>query len=51
MDPTTTNVDDRDQWRARINRALSDLQSHATHLVQTHPVPEPADVEGSADTD
>jgi hypothetical protein len=32
MDPTTTNVEERDQWRARISRALSELQSHAGHI-------------------
>ena len=32
MDPTTTNAEERDQWRARINRALSELQAHSTHL-------------------
>jgi hypothetical protein len=49
MDPTTTNVEERDQWRARINRALSELQSHADHL-QTA-APSPAEQESSLDSD
>jgi len=32
MNPTTTNVEERDQWRARLNRALAELQTDAPHI-------------------
>ncbi len=32
MNPTTTNVEERDQWRARLNRALSELQVEPPHI-------------------
>lgn len=33
MTPSTTNVDERDQWRAKINRALAELRpSDLSHL-------------------
>lgn len=50
MDPTTTNVEERDQWRARIHRALSDLQSHAGHI-DGRTRSDPTDPEPSADPD
>lgn len=28
----STDVDDRDQWRARITRALAELQTDAPHI-------------------
>jgi hypothetical protein len=49
MDPTTTNVEERDQWRARISRALSELQSHSDHL-QAAP-PSPTEQESTLDSD
>lgn len=50
MDPTTTNVEERDQWRARISRALSELQSHSTHL-QAALTSETTELEASADSE
>ena len=32
MPPTSTNVEERDQWRAKINRALAELQTDAPHI-------------------
>lgn len=49
MEPTTTNVEERDQWRARIRRALSDLQTHAAHIDAR--VPAPTQEKTSADPD
>lgn len=50
MDPTTTNVEERDQWRARISRALSELQSHAGHVDGTV-TSDVTDTEPSGDSD
>jgi hypothetical protein len=41
MMPTTTNVEERDKWRARITRALAELQTEAPHIDSR--VQEPAD--------
>ncbi|MBX3232269.1 MAG: hypothetical protein KIT84_21840 [Labilithrix sp.] len=32
MTPTTTDIEERDKWRARINRALAEFQTHADHI-------------------
>ena len=50
MNPTTTNVEERDQWRARINRALAELlPSDLSHIDGR--VTENADAEMSGDAD
>ena len=50
MDPTTTNIEERDQWRARISRALSELTSHAGHI-DGRASSDVSDSESSADPD
>lgn len=50
MNPTTTNVEERDQWRARINRALLELlPTNAPHIDGR--VPEVVDAEMSSESD
>lgn len=50
MNPTTTNVEERDQWRARINRALSELlPTNAPHIDGR--VSEATDSDSSSDPD
>jgi hypothetical protein len=49
MPPTTTNVEEKEKWRARIQSALAQLQTNAPHIdgrVQEH-----EDTESASSTD